>query len=245
MRTLAAVAIIVAACQIVTGHAQSLTGKWFGKREPTGSPMVLTRVAHFPEASPAPGAPASAPPGWHAYNRAATLVRDAGRDIVRVDARVGDGVIWLDGVEVRNGIIELELRGANRPGQSFVGVAFRGADNRTYEAVYFRPFNFQAAEPGRERAVQYASHPDYPWARLRSEHPGRYEDAVSPAPDPDGWFRARLVVQGSTVRVFVNDAKMPTLAVTTLAEPRRGRVGLWVGNGSGGDFANLRVMGRD
>jgi hypothetical protein len=236
MRTLAAVAIIVAACQIVTGHAQSLTGKWFGKREPTGSPMVLTRVAHFPEASPAPGAPASAPPGWHAYNRAATLVRDAGRDIVRVDARVGDGVIWLDGVEVRNGIIELELRGANRPGQSFVGVAFRGADNRTYEAVYFRPFNFQAAEPGRERAVQYASHPDYPWARLRSEHPGRYEDAVSPA---------RLVVQGSTVRVFVNDAKMPTLAVTTLAEPRRGRVGLWVGNGSGGDFANLRVMGRD
>jgi hypothetical protein len=162
-----------------------------------------------------------------------------------VDERVGDGVIWLDGVEVRDGIIELELRGANRPGQSFVGVAFRGADDRTYEAVYFRPFNFQAAEPARERAVQYVSHPDYPWARLRSEHPGRYEDAMSPVPDPDGWFRARLVVEGSTVRVFVNDAKMPTLAVTTLTEPRRGRVGLWVGNGSGGDFANLRVMGRD
>jgi hypothetical protein len=64
-------------------------------------------------------------------------------------------------------------------------------------------------------------------------------------PDPDDWFRARLEVQGPTVRVFVNDATMPTLTVTTLAEPRRGRVGLWVGNGSGGDFANLRVMGRD
>ena len=216
--------------------------------EPAGPPIVLTRVAEFPDTRLAPlatTAPASAPAGWRAYNRAATRVPDAGRDIVRVDERLGDGVIWLDGVEVHDGTIEVELRGANRPGQSFLGVAFRGADDRTYEAVYFRPFNFQAGEPGRQRAVQYVSHPDHPWARLRAEHPGQYEHAVSPVPDPDDWFRVRIALEGPTVRVFLSDATTPTLTIRTIQQPRRGKVGLWVGNGSGGDFANLRVTNKD
>jgi len=42
-----------------------------------------------------------------------------------------------------------------------VGIAFHGSDNKTLDAIYFRPFNFQSTDPVRKiHAVQYVSHPD-------------------------------------------------------------------------------------
>jgi hypothetical protein len=107
------------------------------------------------------------------------------------------------------------------------------------------PLSFRADGPGRQRAVQYISRPEYPWAKLREQYPGRYESPVSPVPDPDGWFHVRIVVAGRAVRVFVDRGTTPTLMVDTLTGPRGGMVGLWVGNGSGGDFANLRIAPAD
>ena len=60
-------------------------------------------------------------------------------------------------------------------------------------------------------------------------------------PDPNGWFRVRIVLDGRALTVFVNDSPTPTLTVMTLPAPRRGMVGVWVGNGSGGEFANLKI----
>jgi hypothetical protein len=60
-------------------------------------------------------------------------------------------------------------------------------------------------------------------------------------PEPDGWFHARVVVAGSKVEVFVNDASEPSLRVETLTARRTGLAGLWVGNGSDGTFANLKI----
>lgn len=47
------------------------------------------------------------------------------------------------------GVIEIDLKGKNVKQRSFVGVAFNVVDAKTFEAVYFRPFNFQADEPAR------------------------------------------------------------------------------------------------
>lgn len=85
-----------------------------------------------------------------------------------MDARLGDGVVWQEDTDFGSGTIELDIRGANQRGRSFVGIAFRGADDATYDGIYFRPFNFRAEGPGRDRAVQYTSHPDHPWNRLRA-----------------------------------------------------------------------------
>lgn len=182
---------------------------------------------------------------WSAHNRTASAVPDR-PGAVRLDARQGDGILWLANSDFAEGVIEFEVRGANRPGQSFVGVAFRGDDDDSYDSVYFRPFNFKQADPVRRaRAVQYVSMPAWPWQRLREEHPGKYEAAVNPVPDPGGWFHARLVVSDRTIKVFVNDASEPCLTVTELSGRRDGRIGLWVGNGSAGDFANLTITPRD
>ncbi|MCG6957635.1 MAG: hypothetical protein LJF04_16720 [Gemmatimonadetes bacterium] len=184
--------------------------------------------------------------GWSVVNRAASVGKEGGRVVTTLDGRSGDGVAWLDGVDFHDGTIELLIRGRNDPGRSFVGVAFRGVDDETYDAVYFRPFNFVADNDlSRSHMVQYISHPVNTWSKLRAEHTGQYEKPLASPPNPDEFFRARIVIEKPTVRVYVGDDTEPSLVVDELTNRDGGRVGLWVGNGSGGSFADLvlRPMG--
>jgi len=180
--------------------------------------------------------------GLHVFNRSVSGVSDGARKGLRLSAQPGDGIAYVEGVEFANGTIEFDVRGKDVLQQSFVGIAFHGVDGTTFDAIYFRPFNFRTADPVRRvHAVQYISSPLYDWQKLRAEHPGVYEQAVNPVPDPNGWFHARVVVAGSTVSVFVGDATEPSLVVKALNERTKGLVGLWVGNNSGGDFATLSI----
>ncbi len=176
-------------------------------------------------------------------NRTASRLVDGDRTGVRLSDAPGEGVALVPGTEFSNGTIEIDLRGKDVAQQSFIGIAFHGVDGATYDAIYFRPFNFRAADPtARSHAVQYHSLPGYGWDRLRREQPGKYEQAVNPVPDPNAWFHARVVVADRKVAVLVADAKEPCLAVNLLNDRRSGLLGLWVGNGSGGDFANLSIL---
>ena len=117
--------------------------------------------------------------------------RSATRMGIRFPDGTGGGLVYLKGIEFANGTIELDIKGRYLQQQSFVGVVFHGVDKETHDAIYFRPFNFRAEDPARRvRAVQYVSHPAYPWDKLRAEHPGKYEQAVTPVPDPNNWFQA-------------------------------------------------------
>jgi len=177
------------------------------------------------------------------FNRTVSALSDGTRKGVHLDERPGEGVAYLKGIEFSNGTIEFDVRGKDVQGQSFVGVAFHGLDSTTYDAIYFRPFNFRTDDPARHsHAVQYVSQPTYPWQKLRAERPGVFEQPVSPAPDPNAWFHVRVVVASPKVSVFVADAKQPSLVVTLLSDRTKGLVGLWVGNGSGGDFADLKII---
>jgi len=80
------------------------------------------------------------------------------------------------------------------------------------------------------------------WSELRKSHPGKYEFAITPEPDPDSWVKVKLVVKDKNVAAFVNGSDKPTLAVELLNERLKGKVGLWVGNGSDGWFRNLKVI---
>jgi hypothetical protein len=187
--------------------------------------------------------PVTAPPGWRAYNRAAKLMEEGGHKFIHLDARLDDGVVWLRGSDFKEGTITVDIRGKDVQGESFVGIAFRGVDDTHYDAIYFRPFNFRTTDLARVmHAVQYISLPLFTWDKLRTDSPGKYEKPVSPVPDPSGWFRARVVIAGQAVNVYVNDSAQPSLTVSALSDPRSGMVGLYVGNGSAGDFANLKLI---
>ena len=181
--------------------------------------------------------------GFEVFNRSLSPLNDGARRGARLSESPGDGVAYVRGVEFADGAIECQVRGKDVQQQSFVGVAFHGLDDKTYDAIYFRPFNFKAEDPARRiRAVQYIAHPTHTWQKLRAEQPGKYEQPVSPVPDPNGWFHVRLVVASPKVSVFVNDAKEPSLVVNQLSDRKKGLVGLWVGNTSGGDFANFKIV---
>ncbi len=181
--------------------------------------------------------------GLEVFNRTVSSFSDGARTGLRLSESAGDGVAYLQGIEFGNGTIEFDVKGKDVQAQSFVGVAFHGVDGTTFDAIYFRPFNFRTADPVRhQHAVQYISHPTYTWQKLRAEHPGEYEQPVSPAPDPNAWFHVRVVVASPKVSVFVADAQQPSLVVSQLSDRHTGRVGLWVGNNSGGDFANLKIV---
>jgi len=163
--------------------------------------------------------------GLKVFNRRLSAIND--KKGVRLSESPGDGVAYLEGVEFANGAIEFDIRGKDVQGQSFVGVVFHGLDEKTYDAIYFRPFNFKTEDPARRiHAVQYISHPTYTWQKLRTEQPEKYEKPISPAPDPNGWFHARVVVSSPKVSVFVNDAKEPSLVVNQLSDRKKGLVGL-------------------
>jgi|GEM_PF-349995 hypothetical protein len=177
-----------------------------------------------------------------AVNREVSRSSDKAFSAVSVNEKAGEGVVWIKGVAFSKGTIELDLRGKDVFQKSFIGIAFHGADDKTFDGIYFRPFNFKAADSTRRaHAVQYISHPDFPWKKLREERKGEYEKAVAPVPDPDNWFHATIEVGEKDVKVYVNNARQPSLVVNKLNDRTSGSIGLWTGEGSGGEFANLTI----
>jgi Domain of Unknown Function (DUF1080) len=188
------------------------------------------------------------PPRWSVINGDSTPSVEDGKSVVRLYPRGGNmkgsnvGMALVDGLAFGEGTIEVDLKGNGAERASFLGVAFNISDEKTYEAVYFRPFNFQADDAAhRAHAVQYIAWPEHTWEKLRTQTPGAYEAAVDPVPDPARWFHARVDVTNKSVRVFVNGAAKPCLIVDRLARPEKGRVGLWVDSQEGW-FANLKIQ---
>lgn len=179
---------------------------------------------------------------WTVHNRTAEAITERDKKGVSLSEASGDGLMILKDIEFADGTIEVDLKGRNVPQRSFVGLAFHIKQPNTYDAIYFRPFNFVNPDTARRvRAVQYVSMPGYPWEKLRQEHPGKYENKVNPVPNPDEWFHVKIIVAGKRISVFVDNADKPCLEVEKLTPTTKGSVGLWVGNGANGSFSNLKI----
>ena len=152
-------------------------------------------------------------------------------------------------VKFRDGTIELDLAGQPAAGagsgaRGFIGIAFRLQDDGKYEYIYLRPTNGRADDQvRRNHSTQYSSHPDFDFARSRKEAPEKYESYVDL--QPGVWTKYRIEVEGSNARLYVQGAEQPCLLVTDMKLPvREGAVALWVGPGTEGYFANLRITAK-
>ena len=116
----------------------------------------------------------------------------------------------------------------------------------SWTASRLRPFisvrstSCGTADLYRSHAVQYVAWPEHTWEKLRKAKPGVYESAVKPVPDPAGWFHTRIEVTKQKVKVWVDDGKEPCLTADRLANPAKGKVGLWVDSKEGA-FRNLII----
>ncbi|RAW00862.1 hypothetical protein [Pseudochryseolinea flava] len=173
-------------------------------------------------------------------NRA--LVVDTKTKSIKLDERSGQGLATIKDVTFTTGTIEVDLKGKDVVQKSFIGVAFHIQNDSTFEAIYFRPFNFHAEDPIRKiHAVQYVFQPVYTWYKLREERNGEFEKAIDNAPNANDWFRAKIEVTDQEVLVYVNNSATPSLKVARLSTSNTGGIALWTGEGSGGEFKSLVI----
>lgn len=176
------------------------------------------------------------------FNRTLDPAKAGAPEVAYLNPAANDGLAWIPGAELGDGTIEVDIKGKDQRGQSFAGIAFHGVDNKSFDGVYLRPFNFGAeAAEQRSHAIQYISMPNHDWSTLRTKFPGKYEAALDPAPAADSWVRLKVVIAGRKVSAYVNGAANPALAVELLSSVPKGKLGVWVGNGSDGWFRNLKV----
>ena len=164
------------------------------------------------------------------------------KNAVEMNANNSDGLGILEEIEFDNGIIEVELKGENNPGKSFIGIAFNIQDNETYEVIYFRPFNFVAEEQIRkDHMVQYVFHPEFTWRKLREERTGEFENEIPKPPNPDEWFKAIIKIKNKKIEVYVNEISEPVLSIDRITSPKSKKIGIWAGYGSSGRYRNLKL----
>jgi hypothetical protein len=148
----------------------------------------------------------------------------------------------------RDGTIEVDLAGqpaagAGEGARGFIGIAFRLQDDGRYEYIYLRPTNGRADDQvRRNHSTQYSAHPDFDFAKSRQDAPEKYESYVDL--QPGVWTHYKIDVDGRKARLYVNGGAQPSLIVNDMKhEPQAGRVALWVGPGTEGYFANLKING--
>jgi hypothetical protein len=157
------------------------------------------------------------------------------------------GLAIVNGIAFRDGTLDVDVAGrrgkyAVADDRGFIGLAFRVSANADrFEYIYLRPENGRVDDQvRRNHSTQYASHPDFPWPRMRKEWPEKYESYVDL--ETGTWTHMRIVVSGTTARLFVHQAAQPALVVSDLKlGTTEGGVALWIGAGTEGYFANLRV----
>ncbi|PXY46857.1 hypothetical protein [Flavobacterium hydrophilum] len=153
-----------------------------------------------------------------------------------------EGIVWLPDRDFKNGTIEIEMRGKDVFQRSFIGIAFHGVDDINYDAVYCRPFNFFAKDSVRRiHAVQYISHPDFTWEKLRKERNAVFEKEIINPPNANDWFIMKLVIDRTTVKAYINNATDPSLMVEKLNNRTSGKIGLFTADSSGGDFKIIKI----
>src|ERR1041385_1803940 len=139
----------------------------------------------------------------------ATVSEETLRRIERTE-QYAQGLAWIEGLDFSNGVIEAEIAGALAPGagkeaRGFVGIAFRiQEDLETYDAFYLRATNGRADDQERRNhSAQYISLPEWPWSRLRTETPSKYEAYVDLVPGT--WTKIKIEVRGEQARLYVHD----------------------------------------
>ena len=162
---------------------------------------------------------------------------------LKLNAKQGDGMAVLKNINFEVGTIEIELKGENNPGKSFVGIAFNIQNDSTYEAIYFRPFNFQSDKQiSREHSIQYISQPKNTWHFLRANHEGKYEAEYPRKPSPKDWFKIKVKIENDKVYIYDIKSNTKLLSIERLEKPVSNKIGLWTGNNSKGEFKNLRIQ---
>ncbi len=187
------------------------------------------------------------------------LSRIDGEDVIRVvkpeENTEPDVATYarLVGLDFHDGTIEVDVRARLMPWadidcRGFIGIVFRAnEDSSEFESFYVRPRNGRSCtEPQRRiHTMQYFSYPTYTFAYFRERGIADFEAKADI--EMDEWVHLKAVVEGTKATFYVDDMGAPALVVPEMfhGAEARGAVGLYVDNGTEGNFSNLVVSCAD
>lgn len=176
------------------------------------------------------------------HNRTIKVKKNYDLEHLEVSEGKGEGLVWLPIKNFKSGKVTILMQGKNVLQRSFIGLAFHAKNDSTFDAVYCRPFNFYTSDSVRRiHAIQYISHPKYTWKYLRENRNAIFEKEIDNAPNPDSWFEMTIVVTKKQVKAYINADKNPSLTVDKLTKVSKGKLGIFLGDNSGGDFKKITV----
>ena len=159
----------------------------------------------------------------------------------------------LVGSDFHDGTIELDVRArlmhwADIDCRGFIGFVFRASENDDrFESFYVRPRNGRSCtEPQRRiHTMQYFSYPGYTFAYFRERGIADYEAKADI--EMDEWIHLKAEIAGAGAKFYVDDMEAPELVVNEMfgGAEARGGVGLYVDNGTEGNFKNFKVTYAD
>lgn len=140
------------------------------------------------------------PSGWQLPAGNAGMVHFKGEECLFLEK----GVALLGSEKLQNGILEVDIADDN--GNGFAGLVFRHNGQGTYEEVYLR-----LHKSGQPDALQYS--PVHQNSTSWVLYP---EFQATSTFDLSSWTHLKVVVQGDSATVYVNDATQPTLVIPDL-----------------------------
>jgi hypothetical protein len=184
-----------------------------------------------------------------------SFVKMKGQEVVKVEADTAikgtdeATIVKIKGSDFKNGTIEVKvlsrlMKNAPAFARGFIGLAFRiGEKNEKFESIYIRPTNGRTDDQiRRNHSIQYFAFPDFRFDKLRKTDPEKYESYADIGLNE--WITMRIEVEGQKAKLFVNNAKQPSLIVNDLklGGNNSGSIGLWVGNWTEGYFKDLKII---
>jgi len=168
------------------------------------------------------------PKAWMIDDKQTPAAGDFEEHLGRPSMHLHRGWAMLQGANFQNGSVEADVI-PEKPGQGFVGLAFRMQSTKTCELIYIR--NGQSGNP---QAVQYD--PVFGGRSTWQLHPGLQASAELPQ---DRWVHLKVVFNGPHAELFVDHGDKPVLTVQNLEHgDSRGNIGL-LGTIGGGYISNV------
>ena len=142
------------------------------------------------------------------------------------------GIAELKGVELQNGIIEVDIAVKHQRG--YPGIMFRIESNENYERFYIRPHR----APFYPDALQYT--PTFNKVSGWQLYHGDGYTAGAEIP-PDCWNHLRIEIKGTQARTFWNNMRSPALEIDELKHGLiSGKLGVFGPADSSAWFSNFR-----
>ncbi|MGH9766021.1 MAG: hypothetical protein ACREAB_01200 [Blastocatellia bacterium] len=169
---------------------------------------------------------------WILVNCAASSVEYKGKQAVRLDARRGAGLAWIEGLRFSVGKLDLDIAAVEQD----ASIAFHVQNEREFEALCFHIGDEARSEDEIQSvAVRYVS----TGSAQDMDHEARFDIPYSKSGE---WFKARISISKEVIAVFIDGGNVPCLRVDNSSGGEvYGSVGLWVGAGSSALVADFRI----